>query len=51
MSCLIFWVLPVKPADACRTIVERQALYTMIDRTDLDNAIVFIRYVRGDFQP
>jgi hypothetical protein len=23
----------------------------MIDRTQLDNAIVFIRYVSGDFQP
>ena len=47
----LFWVLPVKLADAHRSIVARQALYQMIDRTQLDNAIVFIRYVSGDFQP
>jgi hypothetical protein len=47
----LFWVLPVKLADAHRSIVARQALYQMIDRTQLDNAIVFIRYVSGDSQP
>jgi hypothetical protein len=47
----LFWELPVKLADAHRSIVARQALYQMIDRTQLDNAIVFIRYVSGDFQP
>jgi hypothetical protein len=47
----LFWVLPVKLADAHRAVVARQALYQMIDRTQLDNAIVFIRYVSGDFQP
>jgi hypothetical protein len=26
-------------------------MYQMVDRTQLDNAVIFIRYVRGDFQP
>jgi hypothetical protein len=47
----LLWMLPVKLADAHRSILARQALYRMIDRTQLDNAIVFIRYVGGDFQP
>jgi Dolichyl-phosphate-mannose-protein mannosyltransferase len=47
----LFWVLPVKLADAHRFIVARQALYQMVDRTQLDNAVVFIRYVSGDFLP
>jgi hypothetical protein len=47
----VFWVFPVKLADAYRAIAVRQALYRMVDRTQLDNAVIFIRYVSGDFQP
>jgi hypothetical protein len=47
----VFWVFPVKLADAYRAIAARQALYQMVDRTQLDNAVIFIRYVSGDFQP
>jgi hypothetical protein len=47
----VFWVFSVKLADAYRAIAVRQALYRMVDRTQLDNAVIFIRYVSGDFQP
>lgn len=44
-------MFPVKLADAYRAIAARQALYRTVDRTQLDHAIIFIRYVNGDFQP
>jgi hypothetical protein len=44
-------VFPVKLADANRAIVARQALYRMVDRAQLDNAVIFIRAVSGDFHP
>ena len=47
----VFWVFPDKLADAYRAIASRQALYQLVDRTQLDNAVIFIRYVSGDFQP
>jgi dolichyl-phosphate-mannose-protein mannosyltransferase len=47
----VFWMFPVKLADAYRAVATRQALYQLVDRTQLDNAVVFIRYVSGDFQP
>jgi Dolichyl-phosphate-mannose-protein mannosyltransferase len=47
----IFWVFPVKLADTYRAIAARQALYQMVDRAQLDNAVIFIRAVIGDFQP
>jgi Dolichyl-phosphate-mannose-protein mannosyltransferase len=47
----LFWVFPVKLAEAHRFIVARQALYRMVDRTQLDNAAIFIRSVSGDFLP
>jgi hypothetical protein len=47
----LFWVFPVKLVEAHRFIVARQALYQMVDRTQLDNAVVFIRYVSGGFLP
>ena len=47
----IFWVFPVKLADTYRAIAARQALYQMVDRAQLDNAVIFIRAVIGDFHP
>jgi hypothetical protein len=47
----VFWVFPVKLADAYRAIGARQALYRMVNRTQLDNAVIFIRSVNGDFLP
>jgi hypothetical protein len=43
--------LPVKLADAHRAIVARQALYQLVERTQLDNAVIFIRSVGGIFLP
>jgi hypothetical protein len=51
LALSLFWVFPVKLADAHRAIFARQALYRMVDRAQLDNAIIFIRYVSGDFLP
>jgi Dolichyl-phosphate-mannose-protein mannosyltransferase len=54
MICLalsLFWAFPVNLADAHRAIVSRRALYRMVDRAQLDNAVVFIRAVSGDFLP
>ena len=47
----VFWVFPVKLADAYRAIAARQALYRMVNHTQLDNAVIFIRSVNGDFLP
>jgi Dolichyl-phosphate-mannose-protein mannosyltransferase len=47
----LFWVFPVKLVEAHRFIVARQALYQMVDRRQLDNAVIFIRAVSGDFLP
>jgi Dolichyl-phosphate-mannose-protein mannosyltransferase len=47
----LFWVFPVKLADAHRSIVARQTLYEMVERMQLANAVIFIRYIGGDFQP
>ena len=47
----LFWVFPVKLADAHRAIVTRQALYHMVARAQLENAVIFIRAVSGDFLP
>jgi hypothetical protein len=47
----LFWVFPIKLADAHTAIVARQALYRMVNRTQLENAIIFIRYGRGDYLP
>jgi hypothetical protein len=47
----LFWVFPVKLADAHRAIVARQALYRMVARAQLENAVIFIRAVSGDFLP
>jgi hypothetical protein len=51
LALSLFWVFPVKLADAHRTIVARQALYHMADRAQLENAVIFIRAVSGDFLP
>ena len=47
----LFWVFPVKLAEAHRNIVARQALYRMVERTRLDNAVIFIRSISGEFLP
>jgi Dolichyl-phosphate-mannose-protein mannosyltransferase len=47
----LFWVFPVKLAEAHRFIVARQALYRMVERTQLDNAVIFIRSISGEFLP
>jgi hypothetical protein len=45
------WVFPVKLADAHRAIAARQALYRMVDRTQLDNAVIMVRSISGEFLP
>lgn len=47
----LFWVFPVKLAEAHQFITARQALYRLVERTQLDNAVIFIRAVSGDFLP
>jgi hypothetical protein len=37
-ALILFWVFPVKLAEAHRFIVARQDLYRMVERTQLDNA-------------
>jgi hypothetical protein len=51
LALSLFWVFPGKLAEAHRYIMARQALYRMVDRAQLDNAVIFIRAVSGDFLP
>lgn len=47
----LLWVFPAKLAEAHRFIGARQALYRLVERAQLDHAIVFVRSVSGDFLP
>ena len=44
-------MFPDKLAEAHRYIMARQALYHTVDRAQLDNAVIFIRGVSGNFLP
>jgi Dolichyl-phosphate-mannose-protein mannosyltransferase len=51
LTLSVFWLFPVKLAEAHRYIEARRALYRTVEQEKLQNAVVFIRAVSGNYFP
>jgi hypothetical protein len=51
LSLSVFWLFPVKLTEAHEYIEARRALYRTVEHAKLQNAVIFIRAVSGDYLP